>query len=533
MLLGSAPLTAQLTNPVTPAISQGMATATAPLANAPFVQPYSYGLSPSYQNGGWNYSTTLFHTSFSPRMFSGFRGNPSVLAQGRTVDLGPFGLTLTRVRSEMIASDNVNATPDKESGWIARTSLGAELSWRFSDNFFFRVSGELVWLPLVNKVGINGFGLEDALTDRAGLAGSIGLGNNLAIGWNGVINDWDVTVFNTLQNEWLSAYWRGDATPRLELSVWDPLTFEAIDRAGRYSFGTNRAANSWDTDGTLVTSEESYGLGDRNRVLRNTTGVTAGKDLETVEARFDLSVSHTYEWKRAEGATETTETRWQGVTATGYSMRENARFRPFVVGKVFRQDNDGWWQSGTVGVISPLTDQMSLIADVGHVRTPTDRDTETWRVALRHVAGPYTVHSATYQRRVEDDLRVRTSYDYRLSQMLGSRLAGTFLYSRGRGESLIAPFRETEDETMMVQLAWDFNPSLQLITTWLHTRQWSTDLASAGTASERYQFRVELIQDLKNYGRLTARFIHDDYNSTNLSPGYVENVFYLTLDKDL
>lgn len=530
---GAGALQAQIVTPIDSSLISAAQGVRQPIAQSAAIQQFSYGLSPQYQREGWSYSSNLFQTSFDPQLFSSFRRARGTDFEKATFNFGPLAIDLNRWRTQVIASDNVNATPVAESGWIARSSLSIQVSLRLSESFFLRLSGDLTWLPLQNKIGLNGFDLSDSFGDRSGLSASMGLGNNLSMGWRGIINGWEVLAFNALQNDWLSAQWDATASANLAYSVWDPVTFESVDRAGRYAFGSSTRYGSLEDGGVAELRSTSTSLGDRKESLRNVTGLNATRDLESVGARFDLSVSNTYEWRDRPSSDETNETRRQGVTATVHSVRDNSRFRPFMVGKVFRTDNHDWSESGAVGVTSQLTDQVSGVASVGYVRLPSNVETTTFRLGLRHVAGPYTVHSASLRREVYDDYRVRTGLDYRLSQVLASRLTGTFLFAIGESETFDGTGFVNYDESWGIQLSLKLSEALRVNASWFYNRQRGVDDSPPDFVSERYQFRLQAVQDLKSVGRISAVYLHDDYSTTSLIKDYKENVIFLTYEKDL
>lgn len=531
-VVGGAPAFGQITTPIETNVGKVAGAAGQEVVQSPLIQQFNYGFRPAYQQNGWSFSSSLFQTNFDTRFFSGYWHSNVAARKDTPFAIGPLSLQLSRWRTDLIMSDNVDATRDPRSGWVARSGLSAEIFFQLNDSFFFRLSGELVWLPFKNKIGLNGFSLYDQISDGAAVMADLGLGNNFLMGWRGRVNEWDVSVFNALQNEWLSAFWRPDARANLSYSVWDPVTFEAIDRAGRYSFGASSVRGAPEDGGDASFNEFSRGLGDRSRVLRNVTAVNLGRNLERVEARFDLSVSNTYEWRKREGASGTDETRTQGATASVYSVRDNLRFRPFAVGKVFRRDNENWMESGTVGVVAPLTDQVNAVGQVGYTRLANRTETSTYRVGLRHVAGPYTVHSASWRKEVYDDYRVRKGWDYRLSQVLGSRLSGTFIHSQGRNEFFDGSGTVSRDETWVGQLTFSVNPRLYLNAMWMYSRHKQDLLAVADFTSEQYQVRVNLVQELKNNSRFIATYMNHDVSTPNPDGGYIENALFLTFERD-
>jgi hypothetical protein len=365
---------------------------------------------------------------FETHLFAGPTFNIPMIRRGGAprnaeVKIGRFYLDARFLSASLLYSDNINLTSkNPKEGAIAIMRLGAVGIFQLTDNLYFSMAGTVIYLPFRGKIGIAGFGIDDALADleAAPLA-------RAQLAYNMEFAKWDVQVYDDFK----ISHRRIGAD--LDYDLFNGTGFDEEDRAGRYVFrdktvlvpasgGARR-----NQDGTLSTSLIDVG---------NTLGFSAGRMLPT-DTRMEFGANHSDHWYHGDHGFLPSSR--DAVYASLQSERESLRFQPYASYHANKYDTDqGWNHSVRTGLAGPLTDYIDILGETGyHWSDNYQRSGTLWRARVRHTLGPLTYHDFEYRRTVTEPIRdLEESYKYSIRQVLGPFLYGEAYAARSHFEPL-------------------------------------------------------------------------------------------------
>jgi hypothetical protein len=344
-----------------------------------------------------------------------FRGRFPLLDRGfekdnADVKIGPLYLKMRALSGAMLFSDNINRDEeDEEADVIGIVRFGLAMTMQLTEGFQINAAGNFVWLPFEGKFGIAGFPLDAPYT--------FGLeANSIArtqVVWDTMIGGWNV-IF---ADEFSVNVGRFSLGARDDFELFEGFDFDAVDRAGRYSFS---ARGSGARDGDFRrTEQDELGL----VYFSNQASITTERMLPgTIRLRLRATNENLWYNQGNRGQPRLRQT----FTALARSERETQRFKPFVLYHAAHTDRfSGFDHSVRAGIDGPITEQLGLHLDSGwYHRSQTGANHFLWSLRLNHIAGPYTRQSLAFERTVNDLSEEITDHvGYHLHQILGSKLS--------------------------------------------------------------------------------------------------------------
>jgi hypothetical protein len=345
------------------------------------------------------------------------------------VQAGPFFLQANELTGALLVSDNVNFTPNNERwGAIAELRLRLSAILQITPTFRLTVSGNIIYLPFNNQIGVEGFGIGDAFGFVADEA--IRPVTHLQLAYNTHWADWEVQMADDFTVNYLVIGGEFDYFVR---GHEQPDTIHAEDREGRYVF----------QNGTTIPTQ---GVGDRQsdrldfRVylqLQNIVAGSASRMLPT-ETRMSFGASHSDVWFQGNDTAGTNGLGFSNysvdrVFATLRNERESMRFKPFAFYDAYRYNYDpNWTHQAGAGLNGPITDYLFFHALAGYSWGGSLlKNTEFYRFQLVHTPNPYTWHSISYSRVLTEPVaEIRDTYRYTIHQILGMHLTGRMYLQR-------------------------------------------------------------------------------------------------------
>lgn len=348
--------------------------------------------------------------------------SPGGAPRHSVLKIGRFYLDIRSISAAVLYSDNVNlTTTDARDGAIAIVRMGLIGIFQLTDNVRLSLAGTLIYLPFRNRIGIAGFGIDDAFADLADTPlARAQLTYNLEVG------RWDVQAF-----DYFEARHRRIGL-ETDFDFFNGVAFPEQDRAGRYVFGDGTVlpparGGRFEGDGTINSSLIE---------LRNIVGFSAGRVLPTV-THVELGANHTTYWYH--GNTGLVPNSRDAVYAIAQSERENLRFKPYASYRADRYNYDpNWNHEVRGGIAGPVTGNIDVLGEGGYFWSDNRlRSTTIWRGRIRHTIGPFTYHQFEYFRTVTEPVRdLEESYRYQIRQILGPYLFGEAYALRSTFEPL-------------------------------------------------------------------------------------------------
>jgi len=458
-------------------------------------------------------------TLFETHLFYGPGFNiPLIRPGGRPehaqIKIGRFYLDVRFFSASVLLSDNVSLTNPRKSGAIAIMRLGAIGIYQLTDSVRLSMAGTLIYLPFRNKLGIAGFGIDDALAEfeYTPLA-------QAQLAYNMEIARWDVQVYDEFQ----IAHRRIGLDEDYQL--FNGIGFNEEDRAGRYVFGDNTAlppagGARRDLNGSLSASLIE---------MRNVFGFSAGRLLPT-ETRVEFGANHSDYWYQ--GPHGFLPSSRNAIYALAQSERENLRFQPFASYYADQYNYDpNWNHELRAGIAGPITENLDILGEAGyHWSDNLLRNTTVWRARLRHTLSPYTYHEFEYHRVVTEPVRdLEESYFYRLHQILGPYLYGEAYANRASFEPLERGRFSSVEDRVGVRLT----ANLGLHTTGRFGVTYSNIRLQNPTQDrlEAWQVRDELIYKYAPTVDFILTYQYQNVSSSRPMDSYHENFVLLTVTK--
>jgi hypothetical protein len=355
---------------------------------------------------------------FDANFFRGVRlGTPlshGVRPETSEIKLGNLYIDIRDIRGEALYSDNVNlVTAPRKDGVLAALVLDVGVAYQLGDRFRLGVRGAVIYLPLRNKLGIAGFGVDDLLAefDLTPLA-------QAQVGYDLYLSQWHIEFIDNF-SVWHRRF--GDET---DFEIFEGAEFDEEEGVGRYRlnlprfFGRSGGKDRRDDD-----------LGSDLIEMRNTVGAIASRMLPTVTL-MELGAFHENRWyqnRRGESLPNARDTLFANLV----SERETMRFKPFLHYRATTYDGqNGWDHRIRGGVKGPVTDYIGFYGDAGYFWSDRSvKDAFLGRVRLEHNPTPFLYHQIQYSRIVTEpdtDLGEIWSYRlrYRVSENLRMELVG-------------------------------------------------------------------------------------------------------------
>jgi hypothetical protein len=336
--------------------------------------------------------------------------------QNADLKAGPFYFKLVAIQGAILHSDNINQTPERESGTIAIATATINMMAQFTESLRAATSVTLVYFPIEGKAGIAGFQFTD-LYELGLFAGPV---TRAQLAWDTKIAGWDVLFRDEFQVS-LGAY---SDDYRNDYELFEGNRFNEESRAGRYYF---RAPGN-NSNSTGEQRKERSELGSDFIVYSNEVSAEADRLLPGT-IRLQARVYHENLWYN-QGNRGLPSLR-EGGSVILASERVNTRFKPFVSYEAFRADsNDSFQSIFRVGVAGPITDHLSLRADAGYYFGGSAGEGSLWTVALDHNPNPYIRQSLIYTRTFDDfHQEIEEGIGYNYHQIIGPRLtADAYIY---------------------------------------------------------------------------------------------------------
>jgi hypothetical protein len=348
------------------------------------------------------------------------------------IKIGDFYLDVRELRASMLFSDNVNRTQNnRKSDVAAAVTLGLSAMYQFTEGLRVAVSGAVIYLPIENKIGVQGFGLVDPFL-RFNIDG--GALARAQIYYDFLLGKWYVTVYDDFRIVNRTSYHLAEDQ---FVDLYDGETFN--------NSSTVRNNQLYSPQQYQSPQFQDQGSSDRFDITaidyQNTVGAFATRDV-IGENQALLRYDHSDFWYSSDSNNNNLVPRASSsdrFVAGLNSVKENLRFKPFIRYTASTTDRvSGWDQQITGGLEGPITDQLSFYGEAGYLFSGnTSRETMVWQAGLRHVASPYTAESLRYYRVLSDPDRILTQrLEYSLSQILGPYMRATFFASKGEYEDL-------------------------------------------------------------------------------------------------
>jgi hypothetical protein len=424
---------------------------------------------------------------------------------------GPFYVKFHSLDGLVLYDDNYNLSEyDRKSELLVLLRVNLTVIAQLSDNLQFALSGDIGYLPLQNQVGVQG--------NVYGALGLLAAGPLLAaqVVYDTVIAGFPVRFADDFRAG--TGIYSDDERDNFDLFQGD---FLQRQNDGRYVF---RAGNVDDRNGGFNSTNQDASLIYFSNMISAVTDRLLPGDI-----RLTVRADHEDLWynQSNRGLPDSRD----DFYAAAVSERENTRFKPYVSYEATYVNNiSGVTQIARAGFLGPIDDQLFLRAEAGYFTQPGHQDV-LWRVDLDHDAGPYTTEHFSADRDIGyfDD-EVRTSYYYRLDQILGPTLVATAFLAYADYRELIDDGEDSRtDEFGGSQLTWYVGPKTTLQVAGIYERQ----KYSGGLKTDTFTGRIILNRTLTD--TLTLQLLYEYQHSVANRPGdsYFDNLVYFRIIKFL
>jgi len=433
--------------------------------------------------------------------------------QDADLKIGPVFFKLQSLSGAALWSNNINLTEDNpESGTIAITTLTASIIAQVTEGLRLAFTGSLIYLPLVNEIGITGFGQRSHAPFIFGLSQDPSLRSEIT--WNTNLGGWNVLF----SNNFVVDIGRFENDYRDDALIFRNGGFTGSDTAGRYTFGPG--------DRNVPQSQLQIDQQTTADILyySNTIGAQADRKI-LGDTRLRVIASHENLWYN-QGSRGLPGLRDQ-LSVVLISERENLRFKPFAIYSALRTNLEtGFGQTIRLGIDGPITNQLQLHAELGSYFY-SDQNTFLWRVLLTHQAGPYTQESLYFGRSVsafQDQTNEIVGYNIR--QVIGPKVILNGLVSRNNVVDLIG--------TSLSRVEYRAGANIQ-IQAGPRTRITLTGFATLANSDPGYYNTWTSIAEIDHFFTDTFQVqLLTQYQqrlSDYLFNNYTENLFYLSFTK--
>jgi hypothetical protein len=444
---------------------------------------------------------------------------------------GPFYLKFNELTGALLVSDNVNFVPNNAHwGAIAELRLRLTAILQISPGWRLAVSGNIIYLPFANKVGIEGLGIGDAVGFLA--EESIRPLTHMQLAYNSEWADWTVQAADDFSVNYLSIGGDFDLAVR---GVAQPENVHAEDAAGRYVFA----------NGTTIPDQ---GLRQRQGdfldvrtflALKNTVAGSASRLVPT-ETRLTFGASHSDFWFQG----STTDNGTNGLGFSNYSVdrvyaslrneRESMRFKPFAYYDAYRYNYDtNWTHQAAGGVAGPVTENLFFHGEVGYTWSDASlSDTLFYHLRLVQTPGPYTKQYLSYSRVLTEPVReIRDTYRYGIFQVLGPDLLGRLSVERSVYQPGQAGVYSSVEDRAAARIIWEpskrFNALIGAFYAESRFANPTRDRETMWEARAQVRYTLEPGLSLSLY----YRYLNVDTRSRLLQTITAENLWILSLTK--
>lgn len=483
-----------------------------------------------FRNTGPPYSNPLSAPPFSPSIRSGsvktrlvvpppnIDLNIPILQRGfepqdADLKIGPVFFKLRSLSGATLWSNNINLTEnDPQTGTIAITTLNASVIAQLTEGLRLAFTGSLIYLPLVNEIGITGFGQRSHAPFIFGLSQDPNFRSETT--WNTNIAGWNVL----LSNNFIVDLGRYQNNYRNDAIIFRNGGFTGSDTAGRYTFGPG--------DRNVPLTDSQINQQTTSEVLFYSNTISAQADRKILgDTRLRFIAAHTNLWYN-QGNRGLPSLRDQ-LSVVLNSERENLRFKPFLIYSALRTDLQvGFGQTVRLGIDGPITDQLQLHAETGSFFFKGE-NTFLWRLILTHQAGPYTQESLYFGRFVsifQDQTNEVIGYNIR--QVIGPKIILNGLLSRNKVINLV------DDAFSRVEYRAGANIQIRVGP---RTRITLTGFTTLADSDLGYNNTWTSIAEIDHFFTDTfqAQLLtqYQQRSSDYLLSNYSENLFYLSFTK--
>lgn len=443
------------------------------------------------------------------------------------VQFGPFFLDFTSWDNSVLVTDNIDRVApdsviDEKTDVLGASVLRTQLRTEVGRAFAFTMSGAFVYLPFQNRVGVSGFGLAAPYQGRLNMDPIF----NTRINYQENFGHWEfefVNDFSVDTQNGLSVGGRG----REEL--WEPLSFDSMDRAGRYSFGTGGLSS------TAQEPSSEARIDPNDLRYTNLTAVTARR-LMPMQMMLEASAYHREYWY---DRVERSDIRYEeGVTVSAKEQRENMRFKPFAIYKYARTNMMDKAESFQVGVEGPLSEytRMTVAGGVSETKSSAALDAQrnnTFRFALVNDLNARLTHGIGYEKSVTDlvDDEIRTTWFYELYKIINGNLNYAMRLSFSDSENIVNPSQSRKTQYWGNVLSYDLSKRGNIrLTQYIEENEYVSNPAQD---FDRAVFDVAYTRKLSEKNTLTAIYRNERRASQQLTNNYKENSFFLNLNTRL
>jgi hypothetical protein len=410
------------------------------------------------------------------------------------VRFGPFSGDLLYLGAGALYSDFQGAQrfPDgREDGFISYIDLGARAVAQITDQFYLALGLNLIYLPGTNQLG---FSINN---------GNLTPGLAFALERQGSYRGWDYRVFDRFSGAFGA------------LGVFEDLSSDAFNAAGRYSFGINGRFDDRGTDS----------LFDNESILfANRIGASASA-LTSPVWRSSLNVDHTDFWRTfdfEDGGSRDHFGALLGYEGAGLPLSPSFSY------DVFSNDSFESFNHRVAATLrGRVAENLALSASTGYFWTTDlnpDRQSWLWNLNLTHDLSERTVQTfGVGQDLVTNDFTPDQAWAtyarYRLSHRVSTRLYGSILLQHSEAERLNDTGGSRTADLAGVKLSYrplDYTEVFAQ-TAWEET-QWEGD-----APQDRSIYQVGLNQRILSrlYGGLLAQYEDTDF--------FDERLYWLTI----
>ena len=380
------------------------------------------------------------------------------------VKAGPLFFDLLWVGAGALYSDFQGARrfrPGDDSGWISYIDVGFRGVVRFTDTIYLSAVGNLMYLPLENRVGLRfGSGREQGLLAR--------------MQWSESFGPWNILLYDEFRG-------------RPGLNWWGQARSGARDREGRYFFGFQDGGRT----------NEFYD--DRFVRVTNQIGLTANRLVFGGQWRFWLDIDHTDFWRQ--WAFDNHGSRQHVSLALGYEG-SMLPFAPRLTYDMFSNTKlNSLVHTTLLSLTGRVTENLDWIARGGYyftTGTRAERQRYLWELGLDHTIAKNTVHwirigERFFENEFQAEMLTARYLRWGINQRFGSKF-----YARGFVQ---LSDRETLNPALAVKDRMAFGLDLnlqpldfsQIRASFLYEQ---TEVRAPLNDTDRWIYRIEWIQQL-------------------------------------
>jgi hypothetical protein len=459
----------------------------------------------------------LLRANFSYQ--SVFRNNMS--ATNAEIRVGRLYYDLTSLSGSVLYSDNVNWTQtNRQGGVISDVTLRGVAMIQLLDNLRLAASIGVIYFPLRNRVGIEGF-TQDTVDARLFLGDS--QATRAQLSYDLKAGDWDLLFYD--QAKATQALF----ADRFDVAVGEP--YDQEDRAGRYAFADPSRRTASGNQQVRVNEVPQNGHATDNTFLyaNNQAGATVSRLLPT-DTRLRVGAYRVDYWYLGGSQVLLPNTAQVGFVDLR-SERDNLRFKPFATYEIFRYQDRAWEQEAIAGVQGPVTENIKFAGGGGYfVGSQPRQNSAVGFAQLSHDLGPHTTQMFRYRREVTAPVQdIEESYTYELRQGLGPHLNITPFVTYSIFADPLNNGTGTKELRSGALLSSDPSSKTSFNLGGLYSRvQYTTGAPLTWYRwTGQAQVRHRLTETFE--GRLTYQY--QDRNSTLAGDSFYENLVMLTLTK--